>query len=139
MTIRMRSLLIALVCAAGLTASAEDAATVKPPAFRYDAKGRRDPFVPLVVNGRLMSALGEASSKSTSLVLQGILWDPSGRSIALIGDLESKVGDMVNGYEITEIRQDAVVLSGGGERMVLQLQFDAPRPALTNEPGGSDE
>ena len=60
----------------------------------YDPKGKRDPFVPLVRDGRFISATGEALALSGPLdvslpLLGGIVWDPAGRSIALLNGKET--------------------------------------------------
>lgn len=91
--------------------------------FSYDPKGRRDPFSPLVQDGRILGVRGVAieTSKPT---LHGILWDPGGNSIALINDVEVKVGEEVAGFTVEEIRRDAVVLSHGDQRMTLEIKFD---------------
>jgi hypothetical protein len=96
----------------------------------YDGKGRCDPFVPLVRDGRPVpcdpSAPSAAESKLASVrpVLGGILWDPDGRSIALINGGEAKVGDVVGGYAIRAIHRDEVVLMREEERLVLRINFD---------------
>lgn len=102
--------------------------------FRYDAKGRRDPFLPLVRDGQFVHVTGADSGFTSSLgatTLSGILWDAGGNSIALINGTEAKVGDSVDGYQISEIREDAVVLTNGGEPVVLQITFDAALPELS--------
>ena len=92
--------------------------------FRYDAKGRRDPFVSLVREGRVVTpASSSAGFDGATPVLYGIVWDPAGRSIALINDAELQVGEMIGKYRVEEIRRDAVVLDAGGERTVLQIVF----------------
>ena len=68
--------------------------------------------------------------------LYGILWDPGGKSLALINDAEAKVGDTVGGYQVKEIRKDAVVLVNGGEPVVLKISFDAPAPSQKTTKGG---
>ena len=99
--------------------------------FYYDAKGKRDPFIPLVRDGMLVQA---ASHGVMSVpVLRGILWDQSGGSLALINDLEVKVGDMVGEYQVTQIRPDKVVLTRDGEP--VELMFDATAPPVTREEG----
>lgn len=104
-------------------------------AFQYDARGRRDPFVPLVVGGRLVAAAAGSRGDTTTPVLYGIMWDPSGQSIALINDGEYKVGDTVNSYRIKDIRQDVVVLDNGGEEpLVLQIAFEAPASTPKSSP-----
>lgn len=95
--------------------------------FSYDSKGRRDPFVALVEEGRAVgSRSGVDESKSSKPVLYGVLWDPNGQSIALIDNTEVKVGDQVGLYEVKEIRKDTVVLSSEAESLVLQIAFDSP-------------
>ncbi|MBI3088412.1 MAG: hypothetical protein HYY91_05985 [Candidatus Omnitrophica bacterium] len=91
----------------------------------YDAKGKRDPFVPLVREGRFVSAVAGGVGDFSNPALAGILWDPSGHSIALINEMEVKVGDVLGEYEVSEIRQDAVVLMRQGKPLVLQMSFDS--------------
>ena len=94
--------------------------------FLYDGKGRRDPFVGLVRDGRLVGAPRTRKLEPLKPVLYGILWDSDGKSIALINDVEVNVGDKVGGYRVEEIRPDAVVLAReGGRQIVLELAFDA--------------
>ena len=104
---------------------------VKLDAFRYNAKGRRDPFVPLVRDGQLVSVSQSAPMESSRPMLRGILWDAGGHSIALINDLEAKVGDTIGDYQVQEIRHDAVVLTNGAEELVLEISFEAPPSSAT--------
>lgn len=101
--------------------------------FEYDAGNRRDPFIPLVRDGRIVSVAGVSGGGPSSLpVLYGIVWDAGGKSIALLNGAEAKVGDTIEGYRVIEIRHDAVVLNSGGDPVVLQINFDAaPRSGLT--------
>ena len=98
----------------------------QPASFQYDSKGRRDPFTPLVREGKLVNVIPGTQLSVSRPVLFGILWDPGGQSLALLNDTEAKVGDMIGGYRVAEIRQDAVVLIDGGEPVVLQLVFETP-------------
>lgn len=97
-------------------------------AVPYDARGTRDPFVPLVRDGRMISVTGEelpSAEIDLSLpVLGGILWDPVGRSLALLNGREHLVGEMVGSYQVVEIHQDHVVLEHDGHRVTLQITFD---------------
>jgi len=110
--------------------------------WSYDPKGKRDPFIPLVRDGRIVSVTGDLSSPGASVpLLAGILWDPGGHSIALINDTEVMVGETVSGYQLAEIRPDAVVLVRDGEPLVLQITFEEPvksLPALS-APGTSGQ
>jgi hypothetical protein len=132
----VQGLLVTMLLLAG-PAAAED-----PPKnhasgerFRYQAKGRRDPFVALVRDGKLVAATG-ARSAGPGPVLRGVLWDPGGQSIAMINEGEYRVGDMVGEYRILEIRKEAVVLANGGEPMVIQIDFGSPTPDPDAATGG---
>jgi len=98
---------------------------------RYDAKSRRDPFVPLVKDGRLIGIVKGPTIDTSKPMLYGIMWDPGGNSIALINDGEFRVGEEIGIYRIEEIRRDEVVLvrEGGGTPLVLQIAFGASEPA----------
>ena len=101
-------LLVAALAIAGgaLPAAAGEPLEQREP-FRYDSKGRRDPFAVLVRDGRFVGVAQDRQAETSRPVLYGILWDPGGHSIALINDLEARVGDTINGYQVKEIRQDA--------------------------------
>lgn len=70
-------------------------------AFLYDSKGKRDPFVPLVgPGGKLIIppvSAGETDMAPDNAVgavqIQGILYDPSGNSIAIVNGREVRQGD----------------------------------------------
>lgn len=97
--------------------------------FRYDPGGRRDPFIPLVQDGRLARTGPSTLVDTSKPVLYGILWDSSGQSLALINDSEVKVGDTVSDYQVHEIREDAVVLTDdGGHSLILQVSFETAPP-----------
>lgn len=121
---------MALTIPHGAVWAAESKKESKP--FTYDARNRRDPFLPLVVNGRPVGWTPKSSSMDTSKpALYGILWDPGGASIALIDDGEYRIGETVNGYQVKEIREDAVVLENGGGPVVLTIAFDTPPEKLS--------
>ena len=105
----------------------------KTDAFRYNAKGRRDPFVPLVRDGQFVtvSQQGPSPLETSRPMLRGILWDPGGHSLALINDIEAKVGHTIGDYQVREIRHDAVVLSNGAGELVLEISFEAPPSSAT--------
>ena len=102
---------------------------IEPAQVLYDAKGKRDPFVPLVRDGRMIAIAGEVPSASAPVdlslpLLGGILWDPAGRSIALLNDKEAMVGDAIGGYQVAEIHPDYVVLDQEGRRVTVRMTFD---------------
>ena len=112
------------------------AAQGPPPKATYDPGGRRDPFAPLVVDGHYVTPQETRGFPGTKPELYGILWDPTGTSIALINDTEAKVGDKVGDYQVAEIRKDAVVLRNGGEPLVLTISFDSAEGSSVPTGGG---
>jgi hypothetical protein len=121
---------VAVVMVSAALVWAAQEASEKREAFSYDPAGHRDPFVPLVRDGRLVGVAPPGAKGTDKPVLYGILWDPGGQSIALINDGEVKVGDTIAGYRVQEIRQDAVVLTSGGVPVVLEIAFDTPPSTL---------
>ena len=122
---------VAALAVAGLAAVHSPAAAVeRDQLWIYDSKGRCDPFVPLIRDGRLLpcdtnpNAAGQQSPGQIP-ALGGILWDPGGQSIALLNGGEAKVGDEVDGYVVTAIRKEEVVLTRGTDRVVLRINFEA--------------
>jgi hypothetical protein len=108
--------------------------------WEYDPKGRCDPFYPLVQEGKTVRCEVNIQVPGTltgAFTLGGILWDPGGHSIALINGLEVKRGDRVEGYEITDIRHDTVVLTHAGQQVVLQIQYEDQAAHPPEKPGGS--
>ncbi len=131
--------LAGLVMASPKRVWAAEAKPKAPEPFHYDAGGRRDPFVPLIRDGRLVNPMDSKSLEPSKPVLYGVLWDSEGRSIALINDTESsssarpvKVGDMIGDKRVLEIRQSSVVLGNGGEPMVLEMSFGPPSSDLSS-------
>lgn len=107
--------------------------------FRYNADNKRDPFIPLIIDNRLVGANFSASGQGKP-VLYGILWDPAGKSIALVDDTEAKVGDSVRGYRVIAIRKDAVVLEADGQTVELDIAFGSqPSGATTQKEHPSNE
>lgn len=147
MTFQRKRLLtgcLAVGLIAGLSGAAGWAAeppAAETPTVRYNAKGRRDPFIPLVRDGQIIAVGGSAHAPGDRPVLYGILWDPGGGSLALINDREMTVGDVINGYRVTAIRQDAVVLQvEDGEPVVLRIEFEpAPGPSSGATTGGAGQ
>ena len=123
----MNALLVLTVCCL-LVAAASSSTTAGQDGggFIYDAKGKRDPFIALVREGHLVGpgSGGLVGADFSTLTLTGILWDPTGHSLALINETEVRVGDRLGEYQVQEIRPDAVVMVRDGKPIVLQLVAD---------------
>ena len=69
--------------AAGSAAIETAAPLLEREVFRYERGGRRDPFLSLISSGDLRPML-------TDLQLTTVLYDPAGRSVAVLRDLSTK-------------------------------------------------
>jgi hypothetical protein len=89
---------------------------------RYDAQGRRDPFIPLVTaEGRLLK-LETKSSSSSSLNLEGIIYDSNDLSYAIVNGEVIKVGDEVSGYDVLKIEKNKVILIKDSQPIEIELK-----------------
>jgi hypothetical protein len=89
--------------------------------FVYDAKGRRNPFVPLVTSdGRLIKL--EAKEVTEGLALEGIIYDKTAMSYAIVNGLVVKVGDFAGGYQVLKIEQNKVIFIKDGQLYEIELK-----------------
>lgn len=89
----------------------------------YESGGRRDPFVPLVgAEGILLKEIN-----LSEFHLEGIVYDPSKGSLALINGEFYRAGDQVKGATLQTIAKDHVVLAQEDKDVTLWVS------ALDNE------
>lgn len=104
------------------------AAAACPPALaEYEAKGKRDPFVPLILSdGRRINPPGvEEGGKPGaigSLALEGIVYDPAGESYVILNGHVLKKGQERDGIKILEIGANGATLWKDGETHRLTIQ-----------------
>ncbi len=90
--------------------------------FKYDGKGRRDPLEELVTrDGRILPG-AKAGFDTDSIVLEGVIWDPSGRSLAIINGKPVREQEAVYGLEVLRINRDSVVLNKDGKTLKIELR-----------------
>lgn len=86
--------------------------------FHYDAKGRRDPFLPW--DG------SEAKSKSEmdtqDLHVEGIIFDQAKGSLAVVNGAVLKEGDSVGPYKVTKIEKEKVLITKDDEKVWLPFK-----------------
>ena len=82
----------------------------------YDSGKRRDPFVPLTGEDASMSV------SSSGVRLEGIIYDPGDRSLAILNGKAYQSGDVVGDATVVKIQKDHVVISVGGEEKALRLR-----------------
>ena len=109
-----------------------------PSVFVYDSKGRRDPFVSLVVKvveeERVEPELGEAEPKEVPMsileeseyVLLGLIWDEE-KVLALIKTTTGKwivgKGSFVDEFLVSEINKEKEEVVLVGEKEIIKLRI----------------
>ena len=83
----------------------------------YDSGNRRDPFVPL--DGGENTSVTTASS---NIKLEGIIYDPGGRSMAILNGKSYQKGEVVENATVVKILKDRVVISVEGEEKTLWIR-----------------
>ena len=90
--------------------------------FTYKEKGNRDPFISLVTpDGRILPG-ARATTESGSVELEGIIWDPGGKSVAILNGKLVKEKQRIRGMQVLRIKKASVVLQKGGKVMVIELK-----------------
>ncbi len=89
--------------------------------FRYDSKSARDPFVPLISEEGGVASDAYNIASFGEVRLEGIIWDASGNSMALINGEMVKEGDMLGDMKVLKTEKDSVKLNIGQEEVVIRL------------------
>ncbi len=92
--------------------------------FRYEAKGNRDPFVPLVseTGSYVSDAYGISGIKD--IRLEGIVWDETKGSIAIINGEIVKEGQEIGSVKVLKIQKDGVIFNVDNEAVKIDLRTD---------------
>ena len=94
--------------------------------FVYDAKGKRNPFIPLVTpEGRLLK-LDKQELTPGALTIEGIIYDKFGRSFAIVNTAVVGIGDIVGDYQVLKIQENKVIFIKDGIPLEVEL-INTPR------------
>jgi len=89
--------------------------------YKYDAKGKRDPFISLVTaDGRLLKLEPEEGVKG--LLLEGIIYDNYSVSYAIVNGEIAKIGDKIGDYQVLKIGKNKVTFIKEGEITEIDLK-----------------
>ena len=90
--------------------------------FVYDAKAKRNPFIPLIsADGRILQ-LDKEERPSQDILIDGIIYDKFGRSYAIVNGEVASVGDRVGAYRVLKIEKDKVIfLNKDGQARVVVI------------------
>lgn len=90
--------------------------------FGYDAKGRRNPFIPLVTSeGRLLKLDKQEAVSAGGLAIEGIIYDKLGRSFAIVNASVVGIGDYIGDYQVLKIFENKVVFIKDGQPLEVEL------------------
>lgn len=77
--------------------------------FKYEDKGKRNPFIPLVTqDGRILNLDKEHEAKK-DLLIEGIIYDKQGASYAIVNGTVVGVGDFVGEFQVLKIEENKVI------------------------------
>ena len=82
----------------------------EPAGFVYDARGGRDPFIPLITKKTRFATGLENIQSIDDIALEGIVWDPGGDSIAILNGIILREGEVVGDVKIKSIDRKSVSL-----------------------------
>ena len=92
--------------------------------FKYDAKGNRDPFMPLVSEGGVYVSDAYGITGIKDVRLEGIVWDEAENSVAIINGEIVKEGQEIGSVKVLKIEKDGVVFDVDGENVKIELDVD---------------
>lgn len=89
--------------------------------FVYDAKGRRNPFIPLVSPEGVLLKL-DKQEDSKKLAIEGIIYDKHGLSFAITNGKVVKIGDRIGDYQVLKIEKNKVIFVKDAELTEIELK-----------------
>jgi hypothetical protein len=93
------------------------------PAFGYESKGKRDPFIPLIGQDRGSNSSGLEGVRSIQdITLEGIAVGPLGKNVAILNGQMVKEKDSFGLLQIKKISKKTVEISIDGRIYKLSLQ-----------------
>lgn len=90
--------------------------------FKYESRGKRDPFVPLLGADKSLSTNLENITSLEDLKLEGIATGASGKNIAIINGEIVKEKDSFGELRIKKITKNSVTVSISGIEYNLNIQ-----------------
>ncbi len=89
--------------------------------FKYDAKGKHNPFIPWVTpDGRFQQL--EKEEVKGDIVVDGIIYDKHGVSYALVNAEVVTTGDYVGSYQVLKIEENKVIFIKEGQVSEIELE-----------------
>jgi len=96
------------------------------PEYTYDDSGKRNPFLPLVTSDGRLVKIEEEQGEGLGIALEGIIYDKSGLSYAIVNANVVKIGDKIGDYQVYRIDQNRVVFLKDSEPVEVYLEKEEP-------------
>lgn len=87
----------------------------------YDSQGKRNPFMPLVTKEGVLLRF-DTPKNSTGIFLEGIIFDDTGVSYAIVNSEVVMTGDKINGYQVLKIEPKMVTFIKDGNTLEIKLE-----------------
>lgn len=87
----------------------------------YEKAKKRNPFIPLITNDGQFTNIKD-DEENSDLVLEGIIYDKEGKSMAIVNGQILGKGDTIADAKIVEIRKDSVVYAKDGEIFIINAK-----------------
>lgn len=92
--------------------------------FIYNAKQKRDPFVPLVGEGGTYASDAYGVNSIEDIRLEGIVWEEGKASLAVVNGEIFREDEQIGVVKVLKIEKDAVIFDNEGERVKIELSTD---------------
>lgn len=89
--------------------------------FKYDAKGKRNPFIPLVTSDGKLLKLDTSQESNKGFALEGIIYDKNGISYAIVNGSVVKAGDTVGDSQVLKIMNNKIIIIKEGQASEIEL------------------
>jgi hypothetical protein len=89
--------------------------------FKYESKGKRDPFVPLIGGSRPTVVKLEDITSAEDVKVEGIAVGAHGKKVAILNGEVLKESDKVGEVELIKVEKKFVTISIGGKSYNLYL------------------
>lgn len=107
-------ILVVLTAGAFLTGAQEEE-------YKYLSKGKRDPFVPLAT-GEVKTNVGlQAVETIDDVRFEGVIFDPSGKSMVVLNDEVLQEGDRKYNVEVIKIDNKSVIIKINDREYTIKL------------------
>jgi len=80
----------------------------------YDAKGKRDPFVPLISSSAAQRGGLYGADSLDDLLIEGIVYDPKKGSVVIVNGTLLKEGEEQGNVQVIRIKPDGVIFTVNG-------------------------